>query len=752
MVSVFMPSQAFPNGGIDFPDYMSFCANQHTLSCLAVENWDSFDFSDGKSAERIVGALCTASMFPGNGFPFVLGRPFTSEEDQPGGPRVVVLSEAFWRSHFNSDPDIVGKNILLNGLTLEVIGVVEAEHEWRTPPKVYLPLNLADVVATWRNDWRRRDGHFLLCFGRLKNGVTIGQAQADFEVIQRNLVASFPEDQAYGIRVEDNLHAESRDYISTLWLLGAAAACLLLISNANVSTLLFSRGMDRQREMTIRAAIGASRARLIGYLLLESGVLSLLGGLVGIPISWCGIQFIKWVSPEDMIRVFDVSLSVEALLFCFGVATLTAILSGLFPALFLSKTNFGLTLRSDGERGSTTGLRRKRIQSIMMTSQVALVCMLLIAAGLLVRSFQAAQSLPLGFRPDHVLTTVIYLVNKQYREPGQASLFFDKVLEKIRHLPGVIVASCSNDPPFFGEDGYVQPFVVLGRSQPEREREPTLDPQFISPDYFSTLRIPMLQGRDFDERDRSSSENVVIINKALGDAFFPNQSPLGKQLKLPGSDSPEKPCTVIGVVQNSVHGGPDHHPLKFDAYFPYRQHYSHYQILMIRSSGDPVGLMSSVRKIIASIDPEVPLEDVLPFDERMAKDFATRRLTSLVVSIFSGAALLLSVVGLYGVLAYAVSQQTREIGVRIAVGALQRNILGLVFTQGFRIVGLGVAAGVLGAIGLSSFLGSFLYGVGGNDPLTIALSILILCFAAFLACLPPALRASRIDPITALRE
>jgi putative ABC transport system permease protein len=754
MVSINMPTQEQPNASFDYRDYLAYRDGQHTLSCIALENWWEFDLSGQGSAERIKGALATASVFPGNGFPFILGRPYTDAEDQPGGPRVVVLTEPLWRRRFNADPNIIGKDIILNSIGCQVIGVVQAEPEYKSPPELYLPLNLADDVVEWR-EWRGRDSHFLNCFGRLNKGVTIAEAQADLEVIQRDLIAEFPQDKGYGVRVEDTLYSEVQDYVPMLLLLEAAGGFFLLLSSANVATLLFSRALNRQREMTIRAAMGASRLRLIGHLILESALLALLGGLIGLPIAWFGVEFIKWVSPEDMGRVFAISLDAPSLLFSFGVAALAAISAGLLPSLLLSKkNNLVFIMSGDGSRSATMGPQRARIQSIMITCQVSIACALLIGAVLLVRGFQAAQNAPLGFRPDHLLTGWIHLPNQKYRDPVQAGIFFDRLIENIRRMPGVVAASMSDSPPFSlnYEDGNYTPFAVVGQPIPDPGRAPEVDDRRISSRYFQTIETPILEGRDFNESDQRSGPSVVIINKAFADRLFPGQDPLGKQITTLNAGKPDKRFSIVGVVQNTRHSGPDHHPSKFEAYFPYWQTDAHFEVLIIRSSGDALALLPAVRKTLESVDQDVPLANVQTYYDLIARSHFGRRLASLVVSIFSGAAVLLAAVGLYGVLAYSVSLKTREIGVRIAIGALQKNIFDLVLRQGFRIVGIGILAGLIASLALRGLLGSLLYGVGESDPITIALCVLILCLVAFLACLLPALRAARINPIIALRE
>jgi putative ABC transport system permease protein len=758
MTIVSMPSEGAPDGMFDYPDYLDYVANQHSFRALGLSTWDWLDVVQNGNPERIKVSFVTAGTFEAFGIPFLVGRPFTTQDDKPGGPLLAVLSEPFWRTHFGADPNIIGENIVINGHSCQIIGVSKPINgNYEDPPKVLLPLNTADVVTDWGN-WRGRDYHGHFCVGRLKDGVTLAQAQADLEVIQRNLVARYPEDKGYGVRVDDSYFAETKPYSSTLWLLIGAATALLLISTINVATLLVARASDRQREMMIRAAMGASRFRLIFQSLVESALLSLIGGLLGIPVALLGIQLIKSVSPQDMRGIFDVSLNPEALGVSFIVAMFTAVGSGLFPAFISSKANSGAALRGSGDRGTTAGPQHRLAQSMMMIGQISLTCVLLIGTGLLVRSFQAAQDVPLGFDPHNVLMAEIHLMNQNYQDQSQADSFFAALLEKASHLRGVTTAALSDSPfcfVWFHDVGTT--FSVPGQPPPEPGHEPRLNLQLVTPGYFNSLQIPLLEGRDFDDRDKRSPDQRfqnpgIIISRNLADSFFPGGSPIGKQIELTASYMEAKTYTIIGVVENTRHAPLDQPSPKFNAYCPYYQHLTHYEYLILRSAGDPRILLPALRSMVTTIDPELPLGRLTTFDEIVAGGFGTRKLSALSVSIFSGASLFLSAVGLYGVLAYMVGRQTREIGVRIAVGALSLNILTLILKRGFTIVGLGIVIGMLTALGLSGFIGSLLYGVSGNDPITIALSILILCSAAFIACLLPALRAIRINPVTALRE
>jgi putative ABC transport system permease protein len=758
MASVFMTSESGADVFFDYPDYLEYLANQHSFSALGLSVWEWLDVVQNGNAERIKCSMVTTGAFSASGVPFIIGRPFTTQEDQPGGPLLAVISEPFWRTHFGADPNVIGRNLVLNGYPFQIIGVSKPiAGEFNDPPNVLLPLNTVDVVSNWGN-WRGRDNHGLFCIARLKDGVTLAQAQADLEVIQRNLVARYPEDKGYGVRVDATYLAETKPYVGTLWLLIGAAVALLLISTINVATLLIAKASDRQREMTIRTAMGASRFRLMVQSLVESALLSLMGGFFAIPVAWLGIQLIKWLSPEDIPGVIDISLNPEALGMFFVVAMFTAVASGLFPALLSSNTNAATALRGGGDRGITAGAQHRIAQSTMMIGQISLTCVLLIGTGLLVRSFQAAQDVPLGFNPHNVLMAEIHLMNKKYRDQAPADNLFAAVLEKARQLPGVTAAALSDNPfnfPWYHDFG--EPFTIPGQPLPEPGHEPRLNGQLVTPGYFKALQIPLLEGRDFVDGDRRPPDQRfqnpgIIISRALAETFFPGRSPIGKQIELPGSDMDAKTYTVIGVVENTQHAGLDKPSPKFNAYCPYFQHLTHYEFLLLPSSGDPRDLIPALRRTISSIDPDLPLGKVITFDDAVGQRFGARKLTALLVSIFSGTSLFLSAVGLYGVFAYMVSRQTREIGVRIAVGALSWNILVLVLKRGFTIVGLGIAIGLLIALAFGGLVGSLLYGVDSNDPITIALSIIVLCLAALVACLLPALRAIRINPVTALRE
>lgn len=744
-------------GGVSYPDYLDLRDGQKILSNVAVEYWDYLDLGTRQLPQRLTAIYASPSLFKVTNLPFVLGSPFTDAEDKTGGPLVAVLSEALWRDHFNADPNVVGQNIVLSGESFQVIGVCPRQVEDVSTPSddaVYVPVHASEYFqGLWTN---KRDSHGLLCFGRLQQTATPAQSNADLTIIQDNLDARFPDaDKNYTIRVESLFDSTAATYSATVWLLGGAAGCLLLISCANVANLIFARGLERRKEMTIRSTLGASRFRLVRQLLLETMFLSMLGGVTGCIIAFWSIGLIKWLSPDYLSRFQDVHLDSASLLFIFLITAFVTLFSGLLPGLSLSKTNLETVLREEGNRGGTTGLHRQRTQSILVTGQVAAACVLLIGAGLLVRSFQAFREIPLGFNPDHLISANINPTSKKYFDMPQIRRLFTAVLQKAKELPGVTDVAMNQEQPFEWTFGDLNaPFHVPGQPVMEPGKEPTFCSQDISPNYFKTMQIPIITGRDFNANDRADTQHVVIVDTALAQRFFPGQDPIGKQIEyLWATDNNQKPWTIVGVVGHVRHNAPDHRLAPYQAYFPYSQLDNVYRaFLLLRTDREPATLAPAIQKIVASIDPDVPADRIQKFDDLITGRSATRRFSAFLVSIISGAALCLCAVGLYGVLAYSVSQRRRELGVRIALGAQSSNILALVILKGLTLAGLGLAIGLISALLLVRFFESALYNVSPSDPLALSLAVFVLGIATVLACLLPALRAVRINPITALRE
>jgi putative ABC transport system permease protein len=757
LVQLFEQFANFDRARFNYLDYLDYSTNQHSFAALTLLREDDFNLSGLGEPQRISGLYVSGSFFHVLGRPFLMGRPFGEAEDKPNASAVVVISEHLWRTQFHSDAKLLGSDLLLNGRPFQVVGITPAQGNEDRPVDLYVPLSRAPFFGT--SVTTTRGGHSFSCIGRLKQGTSIQQALADLQVIRRNLADTYPQtNKAFGIRLAPYLDSVMTDYSTTLWLLEAAVACLLLITCANVGNLLLARARERRREISIRAALGAGRFRLVIELLLESFVLAAAGGCVGIVLSCWGIQAIRALVPPDIARFQEISVDAGALIFVFWVTLFAALFSGLVPAITHSKISLGSALKQEGDRSGTVGRERNRTQSILVAGQVALTSVLLIGAGLIARSFQVLQSTPLGFKPNHILTAKFYLADAKYATQADCQSFFDTLLTKVRGLPGVTAASIDSNLPFSG-DHNVNGFAIVGQPDPDLSQVPLLEAEYVSNGYFKTAGIPLLKGRLFSDQDTAGKDKVVIVSEGLARRYFPGQDPIGKQisdlLNLVGLK--RNVYTIIGVVGTVLAENPESQETPFQAYYPPAQNPSATNLvnggtLIIRTENDPESLVAPLKKIAAELDPNLPLYGIDRFDDLVTESFATKRLATTVVSLFSGTALLLAGVGLYGVLSYAVAQRKREIGVRMALGAQSSRIVRLVINQGLILVAIGLLIGLSAALILSRLIASILYEVSPTDLVSIGLSVLILSFTALIACLFPALRATRIDPITALRE
>jgi putative ABC transport system permease protein len=748
--------QNFDTVPLGYADYLDFSGGQHSFANLTAYNNNDFTLTGQGDPERISGLYVTGTFFKVLGRPFLIGRPFGEADDQPDAANVVVVSEHLWRTHFHADPKIVGRSLTVDGRSFQVVGVTPGQADETGRADLYVPVSHDPLFEQFKN---LRGVHSLVCIGRLADGTTRQQALADLQVINQNLIARYPiTNSGFGVRLMRYLDGVVGSYSAVLFLLEAAVTCLLLITCANIANLLLGRSQARRREITIRAALGAGRLRLVLQLLAENSLLALAGGLLGLAISFAAVEAIKAFGPQDIAHLQETRVDAASLLFVLGISLFTAILFKLFPAWIASEAGFASTLKDKGERGSTAGPQRQRSQAFLVGGQVARASILLIGAGLLARSFQVLHSIPLGFNPHNVLTTDIYLADAKYADPAKCTVFFDTLLDKVGHLPGVTAVAINTNLPFHGEN--VGSFGVAGQPDSDLAHMPLLDPQFISPGYFTALGIPLLRGRVFNQQDRADKQRVVIISERIAERYFAGQDPIGKQIHDMNdlSGLPRNYFTIVGVVANVQHGNPESQQTPFQAYYSYAQStnaldsINNSGTLVVRTQGDPPAIANAVHKVIAEIDPKVSMATAVTFDDLVWKTFAVRRIATVVVSLFSTAALLLAAVGLYAVLSYSVIQRRHEIGIRMALGAQTINILRLVVRQGLRIVLIGLVVGVLTALTLTQFIGSVLYGVSATDPVTLGISVLVLGLAALIACMLPAVRATRINPITALRE
>jgi predicted permease len=750
LVQIFQPFKNHNTSRLDYPDFRDYNAGQHTFAGLTAYSEDDFNLSGQGEPERLPGLWVSGTFFKILGRPSLLGRLLGEADDRADARSVVVLSEHLWRSKFNSDPRIVGTSILLNSELFQVVGIAPGLADEGGRVDLYVPLSRNPDT-----EMRERRGfHYFSCVGRLKEGVTLQQAQSDLKLLSQNLNSKYPATSGFGIRLVPYLDSVTGDYSTMLWVLEGTVLCMLLITCANVANLLLARAQERRREINVRAALGASRTRLVSQLLTESLVLSGIGGVIGLLLASWTVAAMRMLVPQDVPRFEEFRLDGTSFVFVLAATVFSTLAAGLLPAWTISRADVASALKAEGDRAGTAGRRRRRSQTVLVIAQVALSCLLLVGAGLLSRSFVALQTAPLGFRTDHTLTAHLYLADAKYSTQSASKLFFDTLLGKLRQLPGVVSVGSDDDLPFTGPE--TLSFGIAGQPEPEPWKLPTWQPQVVSADFFKTVGIPLLRGRLFEERERVQKE--VIVNESLAKTIFPGQEALGKQLHDYNSmRRKENVYTIVGIVPKIRHDSPGVERTPYQAYFLYSQDPfapwpANSCTLVIRTEGDPFSLASALKQSVTAIDPNIPLSQVDSFDRIVQNTFVPQRLAVTVVALFSITALLLAAIGLYGVLAYSVGQRQREIGVRIALGAGPSTVLRLVISQGLKIVLAGLVIGLLAAVMLAHLMDSMLYGVSATDPLSIALSAIVLTAAGGVACLLPAMRAIRIDPIQALRE
>ena len=756
LVEIFQPLRNLQKFYVCYPDYLDFCATQRSFTDLAATCNEDLNLTGQSEAAQLTGTFVTGNYFRTLGRAVLAGQAFGPETDQPNAPPVVVLGEHLWRSRFHADPTVVGTHVVLNGTDYQIVGVTAQRSDETT--SVYLPFNFEPNLVRVKTE---RAQHSCCCFGRLKEDVTLQQAQADLEVTSENLRKRFPDTHAaVTVRITPLLDCVVGDFTSTLWLVGASAGLLLVIACANIAGLNLARGLERQKEMTIRASLGASKSRLIWQLLGEIVTILCVATISGFFFAQAGVSLIRCLAPSGLPRLDEIHFDVGAFLLVAAATAVMSILSGLFPALALAKTNLASTLRSEGGLVATVGPQRQRLQNGLIIFQVALASLLLFGGVLLARSFEAIENVPLGFNPRGVLITDIYLPDSKHGTIPQCRAFFDSLMAKVAALPGVKSVGLTDALPFSLDDneGFAGPFGVTGQPEPDKGHRPRATLAMISLDYFHTLQIPILEGRGFDAVDYQGGNRVVVVNRALADSYFPGQDPIGKQIYDFGDvvGRSRTNYTIIGVVPTVYQVTPTQQHIQFQTYYPFGQPHpfrtADSGTLVVRTDGNSSALMPAVQKLVAGLDPDVPLSDAGTFDGLVGKSFATREVTLLVVALFSVFALILSLVGVYAVLARLVSQRTREIGIRVTLGAQTVDVVGIVFSQGVRIVALGLVLGIAAGLLMGQYLVSLLYGITSYDPVTIAFVMMILGLVATLAWLIPALRAVGINPVTALRE
>jgi predicted permease len=727
---------------ISWPDYESWRNETRTFASLGMWTWSTQTISSEYDAERVAGAEVTANLFPLLGVGPILGRTFLADEEAKGRNLVTLLSHRLWERRFGGDKKIVGKSIRLDGRSYTVVGVMPPGFNFPDRGDLWTPFSVNPAEEA--HDNRGYAG----AIGRLTPGVTLEQARADLHRIDANLAREFPGNQGWRAELtplRDDLVGNLRRPLEVFL---AAVAMVLLIVCANVANLMMARGATRSREVAISTALGASRGRIGRQLLTESILTAAIGGVLGIGIAWWGVRLLRFGFP-DQVPPFYVRLGLDATTVAFiaAITLLTGLLFGSAPAFRGSRADLNALLR-EGTRGAAGGLHRSRLRSALVVGEIALSVMLMIGAVLLARSYRNLAGTDLGFDEQHGLSARITLGGGDYTTRASAGAFYQRLLDELRRLPDVTAVGSAQGIPFSGWD--VQGETTIdGAPPPKRGEELVSHFQYITPDYFKAIGVPLIRGRWLTDADRDSLNPVVLVNQQMAARAFGGEDPIGKRVRIGGDEEPF--ATIVGVVHDFRHYRLPQ-PMGPAIYFPYASRPGRQQTIVIRTMReDPRSLIPELRAIVRAIDPRVALYQVQTLEENVSRSLWRERLQGSVLSIFAVLAFALACIGLYGVISYAVAQRTRELGVRIALGAPRRSVVWLVARQSARLVGMGVAIGLAGAYISVRLLESLLYGMRPTDPETFAIVPAALAVVALVAAVIPAVRATRVDPIIAMR-
>ncbi len=750
LVRVWRSSAEEDRTALSYPDFADIRAQQTVFERMAA--WRSGDCTLTGQGDpvNLSGVVASAELFPLLGVAPQLGRSFTPEEDR-GGNRAVILSHSLWQNRFNSDPNVAGKTVTINGQSYNIAGVMPAEFKFpiRNDP-VDLWVSLA-AVAEGREPLTVQRGYLAFgVIGRLKPNVTAPQAEAALRVIVENLARQHTESSDFVSARVFPFHQEVvRDVRLGLLLMFGAVGCVLLIACANVANLLLQRATTRRKEIAIRAALGAGRWRILRQLLTESLLLALGGGVIGWLLAVWLTKLLISLAPKGLPRVTEVVLDARVLGFAALVSLATGVLFGLAPALQAAKTDLNEALKDSSKSG---GGRSNRFRNALVVVEVALTLTLLVCSGLLLNSFLRLQRVDPGFDSHNVLTFRIELPANRYSQQTQVAPFYQQLISRLEAAPGVKSVSAISHLPLSSHRGTTG-FSIEGIATPPDNPVPYLtDFRAVTPGYFKTIGMQLIKGRDFTPRDELRSTQVAIINETLARRYFPNQDPLGKRVR-PGYGIDERGWLmreIVGVVSDSKHGSLREEPPPY-IYLPHGQIPRHGMTLVVRAANDPKALIGVVQKEAHALDGELPVFNVRTLDQYMASSVAEPKFSALLLGLFASLALILSCIGLYGVMSYVVAQRTRELGIRMALGAQRRDVLKLVIRQGMGMTLLGAAIGAAGVVALTRMMKSWLFGVSPTDPLTFAAAALLLTIVALLSCWIPARRAAKVDPITALR-
>jgi putative ABC transport system permease protein len=730
------------------PDYVDLRDQSQTLSGLAAFTRAGAVLNGTEEARQLEGVAITSDIFSVLGVAPARGRVYTREEDNIDA-RVVVLTDYAWKTYFNSDPEIVGKQISLSWRLYTVLGVM--------PPGFQYPVEgaraeylqpLHPLVPEYIN---KRDNHFIRMVGRLKPGVTIQQCDAEMKTIATRLAQQYPKSNTDRTETVYSLHDDIvGDVRPALVTILAAVVFVLLIACANVANLLLARATARQREIAIRTALGASRSRMVWQFLSEGFLLSIFGAAGGLLIAWWGIDLLRVFGPQDVPRLGEVAINASVFSFTFVVAIFSTLLFALIPALQVTRPNVNESLQ-EGNRGAV-GPESHHLRRLLVVTQVALSLLLLAGAGLLIKSFANLRSTNPGFDPSHALVVDLILPKAKYPEPEKHRQFFDQIMPKLEALPGVEAAGAAFPMPFSNNDSSTA-FSIIGQPPQPPGQELGASNLAITPDYFRAMGTPLLSGRIFNSHDTRDSAQVVVVNDVFAAKYFPNGKALGQQIQLMQGEGekPTSPREIVGIVGGSRHQSLAIQPLP-EFYIPASQDPSRRMDVVIRTTAvEPTGIQASLRNIIHEFDKDLFVPILEPLERRIGTTLAEPRFNMMLLGCFAGVAMILAAIGIYGVIAYTVAQRTKEIGIRMALGAQKIDMLTMILCQSFAVIGIGLVAGILGALAVTRLMSSLLYGVSAHDFSIYAIVTIVLSAAALVATYFPARRAMTVDPMVALR-
>src|ERR1043165_7684478 len=738
------PGRGYLHDEVAVGNYLDWRAQNHSFDQLALYRWWNVNLTGVSTPERVQGFLVTANFFDAIGVKPFMGRNFTAEENQPGKNHVAIITHSLWQRRFGSDPEILNKTISTNGIVCSVVGVMPEGFQYPANADLYGPLEISPDLAA------NREFRSFYVVGRLKPDASIKSAQADIDNITARLQQQYPKTNTDVSATVYPIVADTvRKYDTGVWVAMAAVAFVLLIACANVANLMLARASGRQREIALRAALGASRWRIIRQLLTESMIVALIGGALGVLIGVWGIDALRAANPGDAAKFAPgwngLGINLPVLAFTTLLAIFSGLVFGLAPALQISKPNLNDAIK-EGSRQSSG--RSHGLRSSLVVFEVALSLVLLVCAGLFFRSFLTLFKTDAGFDPNNLLTMTLVLPSAKYKDEPHVAAFYDDLLQRVKATPGVESAAVVNFLPLGGSNAS-DTYLVEGEPEPAPGAENIGRYRVCTPDYFNTMRIPILKGRAFNDQDKRGATPVVIVNEALVRKHWPGQDAIGKRIRFNGPIDKTPWMQIVGISKNV------RHELTLDVDPEYALPLAKYSgsgmVLVGRPSVDPTSLAATIRDDVWAIDKDQPVFDIRTMQQVRSISVGLQTFTSTIMGIFAGVALLLASIGIYGVMAFVVAQRTQEIGIRMALGARGVDVLRLVLTNGVKLVNIGLLIGLAAAFGVTRFFASLLVGVQPTDLLTFSVVSVCLLAAAFLACYLPARRATKVDPLIALR-